>query len=32
MPQEAISTGAVKRVLPLGEIGPALVALARRRR
>ena len=32
MPQEAISTGLVKRVLPLGEIGPALVALARRRR
>ncbi|HYH96636.1 chemotaxis-specific protein-glutamate methyltransferase CheB [Hyalangium sp.] len=32
MPQEAISTGVVKRVLPLGEIGPALVALARRRR
>jgi two-component system chemotaxis response regulator CheB len=32
MPQEAISTGVVKRVLPLGEIGPALVALVRRRR
>jgi two-component system chemotaxis response regulator CheB len=32
MPQEAIATGVVKRVLPLGEIGPALVALARRRR
>ncbi|WP_224249492.1 chemotaxis-specific protein-glutamate methyltransferase CheB [Hyalangium gracile] len=32
MPQEAISTGVVKRVLPLGEIGPALVSLARRRR
>lgn len=32
MPQEAISTGVVKRVLPLGEIGPALVTLARRRR
>ncbi len=32
MPQEAIATGGVKRVLPLGEIGPALVALARRRR
>lgn len=30
MPQEAISTGVVKRVLPLGEIGPALVARARR--
>jgi two-component system chemotaxis response regulator CheB len=32
MPQEAISTGVVKRVLPLGEIGPALLSLARRRR
>ncbi|KFE67012.1 chemotaxis-specific protein-glutamate methyltransferase CheB [Hyalangium minutum] len=32
MPQEAISTGVVKRVLPLGEIGPALLTLARRRR
>jgi two-component system chemotaxis response regulator CheB len=32
MPQEAIATGVVKRVLPLGEIGPALVTLARRRR
>jgi two-component system chemotaxis response regulator CheB len=32
MPQEAISTGVVKRVLPLGEIGSALVAMARRRR
>jgi two-component system, chemotaxis family, protein-glutamate methylesterase/glutaminase len=32
MPQEAISTGVVKRVLPLGEIGPALVTLSRRRR
>jgi two-component system chemotaxis response regulator CheB len=32
MPQEAIATGAVRRVLPLGEIGPALVAFARRRR
>jgi two-component system chemotaxis response regulator CheB len=32
MPQEAISTGVVKRVLPLGEIGPALATLARRRR
>jgi two-component system chemotaxis response regulator CheB len=32
MPQEAIATGLVKRVLPLGEIGPALVAVARRRR
>lgn len=30
MPQEAISTGVVKRVLPLGEIGPALVLRARR--
>ncbi|XXF80522.1 chemotaxis-specific protein-glutamate methyltransferase CheB [Myxococcaceae bacterium GXIMD 01537] len=32
MPQEAIATGRVKRVLPLGEMGPALVAAARRRR
>jgi two-component system chemotaxis response regulator CheB len=32
MPQEAIATGRVKRVLPLGEIGPALVQAARRRR
>jgi two-component system chemotaxis response regulator CheB len=32
MPQEAIATGLVKRVLPLGEIGPALVSVARRRR
>lgn len=32
MPQEAISTGVVKRVLPLGEIGPALLTLSRRRR
>jgi two-component system chemotaxis response regulator CheB len=32
MPQEAIATGLVRRVLPLGEIGPALVAIARRRR
>jgi len=32
MPQATIATGAVKRVLPLEEIGPALVALARERR
>ncbi|QDE69707.1 protein-glutamate methylesterase/protein-glutamine glutaminase [Myxococcus xanthus] len=32
MPGEAIATGAVKRVIPLGDIGPALAALARRRR
>jgi two-component system chemotaxis response regulator CheB len=32
MPQEAIGTGACRRVLPLEEIGPALAALARRRR
>jgi two-component system chemotaxis response regulator CheB len=32
MPQEAISTGVVKRVLPLGELGPALVARVRRQR
>jgi len=32
MPGEAIATGAVSRVLPLGEIGPALAAAARRRR
>jgi two-component system chemotaxis response regulator CheB len=32
MPKEAIATGAVKRVLPLGEMGPALVDLARKRR
>jgi len=32
MPQEAVATGAVRRVLPLGEIGPALVELARKRR
>ena len=32
MPQEAIATGRVKRILPLGEIGPALVLAARRRR
>lgn len=32
MPQEAVATGAVNRVLPLGEIGPALVELARKRR
>ncbi|MCE9672939.1 chemotaxis-specific protein-glutamate methyltransferase CheB [Myxococcus stipitatus] len=30
MPGEAIATGAVKRVLRLGEIGPALATLARR--
>jgi two-component system, chemotaxis family, protein-glutamate methylesterase/glutaminase len=29
MPQAAIETGAVEYVLPLGEIGPALTALAR---
>jgi two-component system chemotaxis response regulator CheB len=32
MPKEAIATGAVKRVLPLAEMGPSLVALARKRR
>ncbi|MBZ4420026.1 chemotaxis response regulator protein-glutamate methylesterase [Myxococcus sp. RHSTA-1-4] len=32
MPGEAIATGAVKRVLKLGDIGPALAALARRKR
>jgi two-component system, chemotaxis family, protein-glutamate methylesterase/glutaminase len=32
MPQEAVATGSVSRVLPLGEIGPALVDLARKRR
>jgi two-component system chemotaxis response regulator CheB len=32
MPKEAIATGVVKRVLPLGQIGPALVELARKRR
>jgi two-component system chemotaxis response regulator CheB len=32
MPQEAIATGVVKRVLPLGEMGPALVSAVRRRR
>ena len=32
MPQEAVATGAVSRVLPLGEIGPALVEIARKRR
>jgi two-component system chemotaxis response regulator CheB len=32
MPQEAVATGAVSRVLPLGEIGPALVEMARKRR
>ena len=31
MPQEAIATGAVQRVLALDELGPALVAEARRR-
>lgn len=31
MPKEAIATGAVRRVLPLDELGPALVAEARRR-
>jgi two-component system, chemotaxis family, protein-glutamate methylesterase/glutaminase len=29
MPQAAIETGAVDFVLPIGEIGPALTALAR---
>jgi two-component system chemotaxis response regulator CheB len=32
MPGEAIATGAVKRVLRLGEMGPALAALAKRKR
>ncbi|NMO13351.1 chemotaxis response regulator protein-glutamate methylesterase [Pyxidicoccus fallax] len=32
MPGEAIATGAVKRVLKLGDIGPALATLARRKR
>jgi two-component system chemotaxis response regulator CheB len=32
MPHEAIATGAVSRVLPLGQIGPSLVELARKRR
>jgi two-component system chemotaxis response regulator CheB len=32
MPGEAIATGAVKRVLRLGDMGPALAALARRKR
>lgn len=32
MPHEAIATGGVKRVLPLGEIGPTLASVARRRR
>jgi len=32
MPGEAIATGAVQRVLRLGEMGPALAALAKRRR
>ena len=31
MPKEAIATGAVKRVLALGELGAALLSLARRR-
>jgi two-component system chemotaxis response regulator CheB len=30
MPRSAIATGCVDRVLPLAEIGPALLALARR--
>jgi two-component system chemotaxis response regulator CheB len=32
MPKEAIATGAVKRVLRLTEMGPALTTLARKRR
>lgn len=32
MPKEAIATGAVKRVLKLPDIGPAIAALAARRR
>ena len=32
MPGEAIATGAVKRVLKLGDMGPALAAMARRKR
>ncbi|PTL82387.1 chemotaxis response regulator protein-glutamate methylesterase [Vitiosangium sp. GDMCC 1.1324] len=32
MPQEAVATGAVTRVLPLGEIGPSLVEMARKRK
>jgi two-component system chemotaxis response regulator CheB len=32
MPKEAIATGAVSRVLPLHEIGPALLTASRRRR
>ncbi len=32
MPKEAIATGAVKRVLGLPELGPALAGLARKRR
>ena len=32
MPAEAIATGVVRRVLPLGQIGPALAQAARRRR
>lgn len=32
MPKEAIATGAVTKVLPLQEIGPALLAMGRKRR
>ena len=32
MPAEAIATGVVRRVLPLGQIGPALAQAARRKR
>jgi len=32
MPKEAIATGAVTRVLPLDEIGPALLGEAARQR
>jgi two-component system chemotaxis response regulator CheB len=32
MPRSAIATGAVDRVLPLGRIGPAIVALVEERR
>ena len=32
MPKEAIDAGAVRRVLPLDEIGPALLGMARRKR
>jgi two-component system chemotaxis response regulator CheB len=32
MPKEAVATGSVSRVLPLGELGPALLELARKRR